>query len=544
MASKTVFGSSPRGKITPPATTINQAGGRAYDLGSKHSLAQFACTGTLNDCFYSKAEEQLDAVLELCKKIDPTFVAKTAVYARESGSMKDMPALLAAILTTVPGGGELLKKIFPRVMDNGKMLRNFVQMIRSGQLGRKSFGTMPKRLVQKWFASRTDDDIFRSTVGNDPSLADVIKLCRPKPDTESRRALYGYIIGAKGTKIEYLPELVQQFELFKLSRLEKSDTRSKMPTMPPMPKVPMEMLTGLKLFSGDWELIASQASWTQTRMNLAAWNKQGVFKTPKIVEMVSSRLRDPELVKKSKVFPYQLLMTYSMTEGLPVEIRDAIQDAMEIACASAPVVEGKVVICPDVSGSMSSPVTGHRTGATTKVRCIDIAALVSAVFMRKNPGTRVIPFEQDVVNRLHLNGQDSIMTNATKLASIGGGGTNCSAPLHLLNREGAQVDLVVFVSDNESWADPKVPYGRGTRMLAEWNALKVRCPKAKLVCIDIQAGETTQAGDREDILNIGGFSDSVFEVISRFISGATTWEMASRALAPEHWVSLIEGITL
>jgi len=64
---------------------------------------------------------------------------------------------------------------------------------------------------------------------------------------------------------------------------------------------------------------------------------------------------------------------------------------------------------------------------------------------RTNRKTRVLPFECDVVS-LKLNSRDSVMTNSQKLASIGGGGTNCSAPLRLLNREKAAPDLVILVS--------------------------------------------------------------------------------------------------
>jgi hypothetical protein len=49
--------------------------------------------------------------------------------------------------------------------------------------------------------------------------------------------------------------------------------------------------------------------------------------------------------------------------------------------------------------------------------------------------------------------------------------------------------------------------GRGTATLQEWNAFKVRNPQARLVCIDIQPYATTQALERSDILNVGGFSD-------------------------------------
>jgi 60 kDa SS-A/Ro ribonucleoprotein len=118
---------------------------------------------------------------------------------------------------------------------------------------------------------------------------------------------------------------------------------------------------------------------------------------------------------------------------------------------------------------------------------------------------------------IQLNARDSVMTNATKLASIGGGGTNCSAPLAKLNAEKATPDLVVFVSDNESWADPR--HGRGTAVMNEWEKLKTRNPNARLVCIDLTPNTTAQAPDRKDILNIGGFSDTVFDLVAAFAAG-------------------------
>ena len=40
----------------------------------------------------------------------------------------------------------------------------------------------------------------------------------------------------------------------------------------------------------------------------------------------------------------------------------------------------------------------------------------------------------------------------------------------------------------------------------------------KLICIDLQPNQTTQAPERSDILNVGGFSDAVFEVMSAFLT--------------------------
>ena len=90
--------------------------------------------------------------------------------------------------------------------------------------------------------------------------------------------------------------------------------------------------------------------------------------------------------------------------------------------------------------------------------------------------------------------------------------------------------MVIYVSDNESWVDAKA--GRGTATMEQWNVFKARNPKAKLVCIDLAPNQTTQAAEAADILNIGGFSDQVFEVISQFAEGT---------LAAEHWVGVIEA---
>ena len=62
------------------------------------------------------------------------------------------------------------------------------------------------------------------------------------------------------------------------------------------------------------------------------------------------------------------------------------------------------------------------------------------------------PFSDDVV-RLRLNGRDSVMTNARKLSSLPAGGTNCSAPLRYLNQLKREGDLIIYVSDNQSWID-------------------------------------------------------------------------------------------
>ena len=463
-------------------------------------------------------------MLSLCQEIEPEFIARTALYARSAGYMKDLPALLCALLATKGPG--LLAEVFDRIIDDGRMLRNFVQIVRSGVTGRKSLGTLPKRLVRQWIEQRDDAALFRASVGNDPSLADVVKMIHPKPADASREALFGYLIG-RPFNAEALPEIVRQFEAFKSGASNE------------VPNVPFQMLTALPLTVAHWRQIARNAPWQMTRMNLNTFARHGVFDGGEIDDLIATAAARSGIDRQGQGLPVSASsVAYSTADAaVPAIVREALQDAMEIAIGNVPRVNDGVWVLPDVSGSMQSPVTGHRIGATTVVRCIDVAALVAAAFVRQNARAGVIPFENHAVE-ISLNPRDSVMTNAQKLASLPAGGTNCSAPLAELNRRKASGNLVIYVSDNESWIDsPRYgAFGGGaTATMKEWSAYKSRNPAAKLVCIDIQPYGTTQAAERADVLNIGGFSDRVFDLIGEFANGT---------LNSNHWVGVIEAVNL
>ncbi len=524
MANKTLF-QSVVGKLIPRATVRNEAGGKAYQLTAKQALAQYTATGCLNRTFYAGAETQLQEVLMAAIDVagdDPAFVAQCAVYMREKMYMKDVPALLLALLTVEHG--ELAEHIFGRVIDNGKMLRNFVQIMRSGAVPRKSLGTRPKRMVREWLAGRDEEWLFRQSVGQSPSMADIIKMVHPKPATEKRAAFYGYLLG-KDVDAEALPDLVQQYEAYKA--LRQAGSRRAVP-----PKVPFQMVQSLGLDREDWKQVARDAGWQMTRMNLNTFARHGVLTDARLVRTIAKRLADKEEIKKARVFPYQLMTAYKNAWGMPRPITDALQDAMEVALQKVPRIDGDVAVCIDVSGSMQSPVTGYRRGSTTAVRCLDVAALFGAAMVRKNNRARLIPFHDRVVEHA-FNPRDTVLTIADGLTKIPSGGTNCAAPLEKLVRDQARVDLVVMVSDCESWVDAGI--GRGTRTMEAWRILSARNPGAKLVCIDIQPYGTVQAQNAQDILNVGGFSDEVFNVVARFAQGDDD---------TDGWVRRIERVTL
>ena len=513
--------------VDPNASmTINEAGGLAYKLSAKEALAQLAATGCLSQTFYANEVDQLKSILELTSDsgVDDEFLAKLALYARVKGFMKDMPAVLCAILASRKS--PLLDKVFPVVIDNGKMLRNFVMAVRSGVTGRKSFGSTVRRLIRNWFDARTEQQIFNSSIGNNPSMADVVKMVHPTPKTPQREAMFGYLIGKPYDESQLPQAIVEYIHLLKTGVDENAV----------VPDVPFQFLTSLELTTNQWKTIAQNASWQTTRMNLNTFLRHGVFEDKELVSKIAARLRNEEEIRRAKAFPYQLMTAFmNASEGVPSDVRLALQDAMEIATDNVPVIDGLVALCVDVSGSMSSSVTGYRRGATSAVKCVDVAGLMASCILRQNPNSVVIPFESDVQS-CSLNPRDSVITNAQKLAALCGGGTNCSSAMKYIVENNINPDVVIYISDNESWIDTNSirSWNDCTQTVAYWDKLHESKSNARLINIDIQPYASTQTLNRADIANVGGFSDVVFDFVAQFAQG----------LSPQHWVEQIEQVNL
>jgi len=564
---------------------VNEAGGVAYLRAPKAALAQYACTGTFGNAYYTSAELQLAQLLSYCEAVnDRAFVAKVAIYAREAGFMKDVPAFLTAWLMAKevglpPSEPRYFERTFARVIDRGKMLATFWRIVNSGAVGRKSLGSAAKHVLQRWFDTRSDDAIYRATIGTSaPSVVDVLRVAHPKATTDARHALFAHLTDARKRGEAAIKAVTRKAGIARAAgRVEEArsleadaarltqrvasiraregalagvakavEDFKQNPAEAPVPDVSFLLLSSLPLSQSQWTEIALRAPWHTLRQNLNTFARHGVLGDAAVVKQLAAKLRDPEAVRKERVFPYQLLATYLHVDPTtPREIVEALHDAMEVAVENVPAIEGQVVIGVDVSGSMKDPITGSRPGATSKIRRVDVAALVAAAVLRKNPSARVLAFERFVKQDVRVEPRDSVMTNAQRIAAALGGGTDVSAPLRLLNAERATPDLVLMISDDQSWVQPPavssfaqtaVP-GAITSLMAEWRKLKERAPNARLLRNDIAGYRTSQAtqGETHDVLDVGGFSDEVFTVMHLFASGA---------MGGDQWVRRIEEVLL
>ena len=159
---------------------------------------------------------------------------------------------------------------------------------------------------------------------------------------------------------------------------------------------------------------------------------------------------------------------------------------------------------------------GYGAGAMSRMRCIDVAALFAAALVRANPDSVIIPFDTQAYD-CRIDPNDAFLSLAERLAKYGGGGTDCSQPIVAANKKYAKRKFAgaILVSDCESW----VSVGRdgATGLMTAWGDFVNH--QRKLAGGNVNPKyKTVQAYERADILNIGGFSDAVFDVINGFVS--------------------------
>lgn len=469
-------------------TVANRAGGTSVSLTEKEALAKYVVTCTFNDTYYASGQEHLDELKEIIDKIsDNEFVAKCAIYSRENAKMKDTPAYLLNVL--YDRDRELFIKIFDRVIDSGRMLRTFVQIARSDAFGRNLSARAMRRVFQNWFDSKKSYWLFSNSLGNDPSFADIIKMTHVNGG--KHQDLFSYILG-KEYNVEKLPDNLKSYLAWKKDRTLN------------VPEVNFRLLDSEKLTTKEWTSVLKSCSWNTLRMNLATFTRHSVFDNRESLKYACEKL---ESEMPDSVFPYEVFAAYKMNKE-NLKLSNSLNEVMEKSVENLPTFKGHTIIAIDNSGSMSSALSDK-----SSTSCADVAAMFGACIARKSENCTVLTF-MDRVNDSYKNPKMSILTFAQKLSNSCGG-TAITSVLDYIKNQGIEFDNLVIVSDCESWRDSSYHSNGFDDM---WNKMS---QGKKLISIDLTPNTYTNASTkRKNNLFVGGFNDSVWQVIKNFLENS------------------------
>src|SRR5262249_61356652 len=162
----------------------------------------------------------------------------------------------------------------------------------------------------------------------------VMRLARPTPKDNIRRALFGWLTGrpedrwAPATPDD-LPEEVRDLCAFRAAETEMQQveilTRA---------HFRWDLLADAVRGPNVWEAIAGHMGPQALRMNLNPLLRHDVFKDdPAMIDFVAGRLADADEIKRGRQFPYQYLAAYLNADAqLPHKIKTALGKAAEVAC--------------------------------------------------------------------------------------------------------------------------------------------------------------------------------------------------------------------
>ncbi|MBI5065926.1 TROVE domain-containing protein [Candidatus Woesearchaeota archaeon] len=491
-------------RIYKDATLVNYEGNVAFELSDEDLFMQTLLTNTCSNTFYADKEELVKESIEVHKKMlakDPKFYAQALVYARTKGFMRLQPVLGLVFLSTITDKS-YFRSTFKRVVLTPSDLESFLDLCRSKSV-RQGLGRSIKTEIISYLKEKLTEYY---AIKYKKALKDAVKLSRPnaKAFGDVKKAIVEYIMRGELTE-----DLKQAKAVEKLKTMNPANDETEIIKLIEEGRLPYEAVVGaITPTQKIWEALLYQMPIFATLRQINTMARNKVFESEKAVNYVCEKLQH---VEESKILPFRFYTAInSLDISVPNKVKDAIVDALEKSFVNMPEIKGKTCIAPDVSGSMCSG----------KPRNVDIAGIFSAALMKKTKDCMILPVDT-AIHPHTCSTRDSIMSNAEKLAKLGGGGTELDLPIIYLLDNKIKVDNYICITDSEEWYSDK-RYFWNTKSSTDrgfYQALrdyknKIN-PNLKVFYIRIAPYKHSTAPAKEpNLYNIEGWSNTVLDFIS------------------------------
>ena len=216
-----------------------------------------------------------------------------------------------------------------------------------------------------------------------------------------------------------------------------------------------------------WEALAG---WLQGPMDAAAWEaivpSMGIFAlvrnlrnfdqagmSDEVAATVAARLSDPEVIARSRMFPFRFLAAHNAAPSL--RWAWPLEQALGHSLANVPRLDGRTLVLVDRSGSMFGGVS-QKSGLNRA----DSAAVFGTALALRAASADLVEFGTNH-RRVEVERGESLLKALQRFTSMGGTNTAEAVRAHYRGH-----DRVVIVTDEQAWnghrgADPtgQVPAG-------------------------------------------------------------------------------------
>lgn len=487
----------------------NYEGAQAWALSDELELYSAVVTASLSDSFYEKQDERVERICNLVSKVNPEFVAKLAVYARNEMHLRSIPLLLVVELAKVHSGDDLVSRTVDKVVQRADEIMELLMCYQwrnpSGD-SIKKLKSLSKQISKglKSAFNRFDEYQFakynRSNL--DVKLRDALFIVHPKAKDEAQQAIFDKI--ANDTlETPYTWEV----EFSALGQKNFKNEAAKQ-----------------RAFARKWEeLIASErVGYMALMRNLRNMLEADV--DIRSLDAVCARLSDPVQVAKSKQLPFRYLSAYREMEKINhVGVKTVMNALEEAVKASAVNITGfgdrtRVLIASDVSGSMMYPISQR-----SSVEQYDVGLLLSMIF-RYSCKQVVSGIFGDRWEAVNFPGND-ILYATSRLRNMEGRvgySTNGYKVIDWLVDNRIVMDKVMMFTDCQLWNSRS----NGASFEKSWKEYKKMAPHAKLYLFDLAGyGNTPISVMNDDVYFIAGWSDRIFDVLDALENGSTALDV-------------------
>ena len=384
--------------------TTNICGHVAYALEDKVKLATQVMTSFMNEPKYYG--DNTPDIIETARKViaeDGLFVAKLAIYTRNTMNMRSTSHMLCAVLAHDVKGEQYVRPTIKACVVRGDDAIEIFSAYKA-LFPNEPIPNNMRRGLKDAIDAMDDYSIAKYQCKADAiKMADLIKLCHA-----NRRP------GVTDACIE--------------GTLNK----------------PTSWETELSAYGNTketWEKLIAEDNvpYMAALRNL----RNMITAAPDNFDVVLTRLTDKQAVAKSRQLPFRFYSAYRSVENIAsTKVLDALEDAIDASLENCPKLPGRTAIAVDVSGSM-----WQRISRNSSISCADVASLLGICAAKLSDEAWLYTFA-DNARKIPIASHGGVLSQMDKLRGSGGC-TNMGSAFEMIDADGIDVDRIIILSDNE-----------------------------------------------------------------------------------------------
>lgn len=551
-------------EAAPKPTEINKMGEQAFKLSPKAELVSVALTTFMSDAYYEKEDAMCNRMKGLMDKLDPEFLCKLALYARNEGKLRSVTHFIAAYAARFLSGKTFSKRFYDRIVVRPDDIAEILCCYRSlnpgadkkNDNGLSRLRNIPNSMKKGFKAALERFDAYQidkyKMERRELHLIDLVNLFKPKP-TQKNAEAYRRLVNGESLA-----------GLYNSKVLEKE-----------MSKAGQTAATKEEKQKAKEEAIADVLSNPKgmPMMNLVRNLRNIIENAPQWVDEACEQLRNREKVLHSRMLPFRFMSAYQEVEKLitseephlasgyrervrrggivfekdvkpapalkaPVlKVLKALEDSIEIANENIPVLEGNCAILMDHSGSVRGDGGGSsKVSALSDVSTAMIGNLFASMVAHRQSNVYIGLFGDRLVDVPMKRDMGILEFNkySFKLGEKCGGATETGIYEFLTRavRDKTHIDNVIVFSDCEigNGAKEFTPWyrtssgsytGSDSKHFHElWKEFKKLNPGCNWIVVNLKSSSGTSVfSPSERILNIAGWSENIFSIITSQCKG-------------------------